>query len=462
MIEDIRKIAKRYYLRRDIQKALASEAKSREIVPRYLDQFGKRPDVVNYENDVAALANKGATSFHCSEELWHNPLELSTEMTQKEASELRKGWDLILDIDCKFIEYSKAVAELLIEALKFHNIKNIGLKFSGGSGFHIGLAFDAFPAKLNDLSIKDFFPEGPRIIASYLKELIAKPLAQKILELNTLEEISKVTNKPLSNLLVNDNFNPFSILEIDTVLISSRHLFRMPYSLHERTGLASIVIRPSQLKAFHPGWAIPHRVLPKPFLPKPERNEAKELLMQALDWHARIQSRERQRGGQLYGAEGGKQKQIVILKNIAQELYPPCIKKALAGMREDGRKRCLFILINFLRSLSLSMEDVEKKVEEWNKLNYKPLQRGYIVAQLDWYKNHKVMPPPNCDKSYYRDIGLCNPDFFCTKIKNPLSYISKRLRLLKEQEGEAGQKAKKKRQRRTNAEAARYKKTKEF
>ncbi len=449
MRSDIRNIARRYYLRREIQQALTSEAKNREIVPCYLDQFGKRPDVVTYANDIAALANKGATSFHCSEELWHNPLELSTELSAMQVSNLRKGWDLVLDIDCKFIEYSKITAELLIEALRFHNVNNIGLKFSGGSGFHIGLSFEAFPSELNDIFIKDFFPNGPRIIAGYLKELIAKPLAQRILELNALKEIMKKTNKQSNELLIDGNFNPFAVLEIDRILISPRHLFRMPYSLHERTGLVSIVLRPSQLKAFHPGWAIPYRVIPKPFFPKPEKNEAKELLMQALDWHAR-QSREKQ-----YFAK--ERKQVVILKNINQELYPPCIKKALNGMKEDGRKRCLFILVNFLRSLNLSIEEIEKKIEEWNKLNYKLLNKNYIASQLEWYRKNKVMPPPNCDKPYYNDIGLCNPDFFCRKIKNPLNYISKKLKLVREQEQEAEQKAKKKRAYKSNIKRKNFK-----
>ena len=39
-----------------------------------------------------------------------------------------------------------------------------------------------------------------------------------------------------------------------------------------------------EIKDFHPGWAKPDRVFPKQFLPKPEDNEAKELLLQALDW----------------------------------------------------------------------------------------------------------------------------------------------------------------------------------
>ena len=38
-------------------------------------------------------------------------------------------------------------------------------------------------------------------------------------------------------------------LEIDTVLISSRHLYRMPYSLHEKSGLVSLPINPGKTGA---------------------------------------------------------------------------------------------------------------------------------------------------------------------------------------------------------------------
>ena len=42
----------------------------------------------------------------------------------------------------------------------------------------------------------------------------------------------------------------------DLVLVSSRHLFRMPYSLHEKTTLASVVVLPEELKNFQPHDAI--------------------------------------------------------------------------------------------------------------------------------------------------------------------------------------------------------------
>src|SRR5690606_27815409 len=38
----------------------------------------------------------------------------------------------------------------------------------------------------------------------------------------------------------------FELMGLDLVLVSPRHLFRMPYSLHEKTALASIVISPEE------------------------------------------------------------------------------------------------------------------------------------------------------------------------------------------------------------------------
>ena len=34
------------------------------------------------------MARKGATSFHCSEEIWKDPLQLSTDLNEKQLSAL--------------------------------------------------------------------------------------------------------------------------------------------------------------------------------------------------------------------------------------------------------------------------------------------------------------------------------------------------------------------------------------
>ena len=127
----IRKIIQLYYSRPEIQKAIFEFSKNREIATRYFEGFGKRPDSFQYIGDIFELVKRGATSFHCSEELWNDPMKISTDMNEKQLDELRSGWSLLLDIDSKYIDYSKILAKEIIRLLKFHGVKNVGVKFSG-------------------------------------------------------------------------------------------------------------------------------------------------------------------------------------------------------------------------------------------------------------------------------------------------------------------------------------------
>jgi hypothetical protein len=59
-------IAKSYYARKDIQQAILEFCKNREVVPNFNQEFfGKRPDMLDYPNDIFNWARQGATSFHC-------------------------------------------------------------------------------------------------------------------------------------------------------------------------------------------------------------------------------------------------------------------------------------------------------------------------------------------------------------------------------------------------------------
>ena len=120
--EELRGVVFSYYARKDIQKAILDFSKNRETIPRYIESFGKRPDTLEYAGDLFEHVKKGATSFHVSEELWQDPLQLKTEMSRQEQDELRQGWDLLVDIDSKYLDYSKIAAELIAEALEFHNV----------------------------------------------------------------------------------------------------------------------------------------------------------------------------------------------------------------------------------------------------------------------------------------------------------------------------------------------------
>ena len=245
-----------YYSKPEVCAALVAIAENREIAVQFNTGFGKRPDILQFSSDVTKQVRNGATSFHCSEERWSNPMALNSEMQKHELDKLRSGFDLVLDIDCKFLEWSKICAELLVQALEWHSVRSYSIKFSGGSGFHIAVPFEAFPS---DESIA--FPDAPRAIATYLKEFIRNRLSDSILETeNDLRKIAEKTGKQSDTLVKNNVFDPYSIMDIDTVLIASRHLFRMPYSLNEKKWLVSLPIRPADIENFTEEWAIPSKV----------------------------------------------------------------------------------------------------------------------------------------------------------------------------------------------------------
>jgi len=414
----------KYYSRKEIQEEIIEHAKNKEIAIKYDYGFGKRPDTLQYPNDIVELVKKGATSFHCSEELWKNPLQLSPSMKKKDLDELRIGWDLIIDIDCPVLEYSKIAADLVIKALKHHSISSISCKFSGNKGFHIGVPFEAFPEKVHGKEIRLLFPEGPRKIAFYLEEMIKEHLEKGILRLNSIEEIMKKTNKKYNELVKNGRFDPFSILEIDTLLISQRHLYRMPYCFNEKSGLISCVINPNKVLKFEKFVAKPENVIVSRFKfldRNAKKNEARTLMREAFDFCLKKQEEREEKEFQ------------TIKKAIPLEFFPPCIKNILLGLR-DGRKRAVFVLINFLTTLGWDYKKIKTLLKEWNKKNDEPLRENYILSQLNYHKKkRKRILPPNCSNVlYYKDIGVCKPDNTCKKIKNPVNYAIIKTRYINE------------------------------
>jgi len=407
-----------YYSRKDIQQEIYNFCKNREVVPRYGEGFGKRPDTLEYPSDILQHVKKGATSFHCSEELWKNPLEISTEMAKEQLDEQREGWDLLIDIDSKYLDYSKVMTKLLIEALEFHNVKNIGIKFSGSKGMHIIIPWKAFPKEANGIETRVTFPDWPRIISLYLQDFVKPKLIEKISHLTSKEIYSKSAKYIKGEEKVGDMTEKVAP---DIVLVSSRHLFRVPYSLHEKTALASIVLDKSEIENFKPSDADPLKVKIKPYIPEARENEARELLIQALDWFKEKQQKQETRKS-LEGKTSQKNrkfdKEVIIDRN--KIVLPPCVQTIFKGLK-DGKKRALFILITYLRSLNFSEQEVIEKIEEWNKKNNPLLKQGYINGQISYAFKHKKILPPNCEK-HYKDIGICSPDRLCEKIKNPLNY----------------------------------------
>lgn len=431
----------RHYKRADIQEAMIGCAEDREVAVKYGDKgFGKRPDTLRNMRDVIEFAKNGATSFHCSEELWTNPLLLETGKRKEEIDTLRKGWDLILDIDCKELRYSQIAGDLLVQALRYHDIENVTVKFSGNHGFHIAVPSSSFPEEVQGIPISTLFPEGPRRIAGYLKEMIRPHLASRLLESeNDVATISKNSGIDMDKLMANGRFDPFEALAIDTILLSSRHLYRMPYSFNEKSGLVSIPIDPSKILEFERGSAEAESVHTNKhgFLTsKPGSvGEARKLIIQAFDFklpEEKIAAATPKNVIERIG--GGTRKEFEEPQfALQEELFPPCIKTILSGMG-DGKKRAAFVLVNFLRSAGWQQDKIEERLREWNKNNTPEMLREQdMIAPLRYHGSKKKSLPPNCEnKQYYVDVAICKPDNLCRYIKNPAQYSLRKARAMAE------------------------------
>ncbi len=454
---DIRQKLLRFYQRNpDVLYDMIRSAQNREVTFRYESgSFGKRPNTLENEGDVLQLVRRGVISLHMSVERWNNPLDLSTSLRRKQLDEMRIGWDLVIDLDSKDFEYSKYTAKLIVDLLRNYGIKRYYVKFSGGKGFHIAIPWESLPEIIEleeEIEVAKEFPELARTVASFIAYKIEDKLRkQMIYREGSVEEIIK----KFSLDVLPENFSPFHVVEIDTILISSRHLFRMPYSLNEKTNLLSIPIRDDRIMDFRKEEASLDYYSYEgiPFLNEDldRKEEARKLFLDAIVWEetnklekakfeAIVEDQLYKKSGKDLSQEiSDERKKLRICGKISEEYFPPCIKNILSGI-EDGRKRAVFILINFLKHVGWNWEEIEEKLREWNENNPEPLKERYIEYQLDWHKRvynkrSDGYLPPNCNrKEFYADMGICKPDEICKLIKNPVQYPLKKIKLSRGEE----------------------------
>ena len=504
----LRKKLIEYYSRKEVKEIIFEISKNREIGVKYFDTFGKRPFVLNYPSDIEILAKKGMTSLHYSVEIWEDPLLLENKKVKLE--EIRKGFDLIIDIDFSYLPYSFLALKELIRFLERYDIRNFGLKYSGNLGFHVSINWGSFPDKFRDKKMEDWFPDLPKIVIDFISEKISKNIAksilieegifysgeeaikrimekfkyeekllnkefsialkeseysEKILKIkDILEEKPELMKKVVEKIakdLINKNkedeeklinklgefLSYYIIPKIDSAVVSNRHLIRMPYSYNEKSGLISVPLklreieslRTEEIKDFILDKAkISNVVVEDLFVDKVERKgHIYNLFEEAYNWFEEKKKKELENKEFL-----PKYKEKKLLKRkrkgkIEFENFPPCIKNILEGL-EDGKKRALFILMNFLFFAGYKIEEIEDIIQKWNERNKEKLRDSYIKSQLKWFKKlvekNKYYYLPNCDnKDYYKDIGVCNPNLICKKIKNPMSYINFSVKDKKEQ-----------------------------
>jgi hypothetical protein len=413
----------KWYSQPEIALAIVNSSENKEVaILLNKGSFGKRPQILQFPADVKAFARKGTTSFHISVENFSDPLKLSPETTEAELTELREGWDLIIDIDCPWFDYSIKTAQLIIEYLKSLNVTSIGLKFSGNKGWHISVPQEAFPEKIlrGKISVKKTFPILLERILTKMKNELNEYLNtsnQSYYE-KDISTLLKVTGKTRKEISIGNKIDYLKLMDIDLAIASPRHLIRSPYSLHEKSGLASIVIDPEEISSFKKEFAKLENVKEtKPFFKRDqaEIGEAKKLF--AGITMEELEEQEKRTFKRSY-------EQVKLELN--KDLFPPCMKRILNGL-EDGRKRALLALINFYKNFDMDWAELEDKIYEWNKKNSPPLKKGYIRSQLIWHSRQgKTIPPPNC-KEHYKGIGVCFPDSTCKRIKNPLTYVSIKL-----------------------------------
>jgi len=168
------------------------------------------------------------------------------------------------------------------------------------------------------------------------------------------------------------------------------------------------------------------------FFKIPNKEEAEDLLLDAIEWKASMEDKEKR-------IREIKKKEIEDYKikaKIPEQNFPPCIKKILAGLY-DGKKRSTFTLISFLREMNWSREEIEERLEEWNKKNVPPLPTSFILGQINWNFRREKIYPASCDSDlFYKSIGICEPDEICKNIKNPMAYPLKKMKINKKEEKE--------------------------
>ncbi len=399
---------KAYYRQDDIVEEMVRIAKNREVAPTYPWGYGKRPDTVNFPGDFTGFVDRGAIAFHGSVEHWKNPHLIDSV---SDPDEIRTGWDLIMDIDCdEDMLYAKITARELVDELNNFGIDNISVKFSGNRGFHVAVRREAFPDKVQGTPISAWYPDLPRTIVNFLRDRLRDRLTDMFLE----------EDDSLRGMMEDENeeeLNPYLVADIENNW-GDRHLFRMPYSVNEKSWLVSLPITPNEIMDFNKDEdaAMDVVTVDQRFLDEYEDGEATRLVVEAMDWWA--QHRDEEEDEDAYTGEF-----TVPDEAIPEEYFPPTIKNILSGL-EDGRKRALFILITFLAHCGYDWDAVEGMIYEWNERNDEPLGDTYIKTQINWHKRQdEPLLPPNFDSNgYYKDMQVYEKDPLTENVNNPVAY----------------------------------------
>jgi len=153
----------------------------------------------------------------------------------------------------------------------------------------------------------------------------------------------------------------------------------------------------------------------------------------------------------------------VPVGKLRPEFFPPCVKLALGGVGSGARNYAIAVLLtsflsyarvspsgrvatrmaDFIKDISIVREEIAPLIsdaaERCNPPFFKdqPQEKANVFyhmgfgmttePRLDDSGKSKWYRTPNCSKIQISAPQLCQPDEFCKKIKNPLTYYYKRL-----------------------------------
>jgi len=423
----MRSYIKEWYSKEFVKEHILQDVQDRETMVMYANKKVKRPVYLYNEGDILVYVEEGGISFHRSVEAWEDVGEFKNI----------KYYDIIIDIDIEapseipLKDQLKAVVEAAKYILNFlqnfgFKQNEIGIKYSGHHGIHIRLTTEGINQSIFGIPISKGHPILSKVVLEFLNEILKQYL-------------STATNPVLK------------YIKLDTMVASPRHMIRAVMSVNEKDKPG--VSYPLSLEELE---KLPEEYTKYKFpkclsLEEPTgywvniKPSTKIIdLIRIATLHYIITEATNSYLRKIHRGQLRKFRSVKLGKLSPEEeielLFPPCIKNILSGMK-DGRKRAVFILINFLAHIGWDWDRIEQLLWEWNERNEEPLKERYIEYQLEWHKkkydaNKRGYLPPNCDNDvYYKDMvsingPVCQPDELCHMVKNPLVYYVKKLKML--------------------------------
>lgn len=388
--------AKDYYKKSSIADFIVDYVYNREVAMfnKEGNIITQRPYAIYNNGDILYLVDKGGYSIHATVEIWKDPM-LLRDVNQREYYKIVSTYDIVVDFDVdiyKSMDRNLNIAKLLVYEV-LERLEEFGyipiIKYSGNRGFHLIFPLKGL-VKIMDIDLLKYKEIVYRSFLDFMHVIVesaASHLASKIGKNNIADIVSNI---------------------VDYHLASWRHMIRVPYSLHEKTGLVSIVLYKDDILKFTKEMAKPENVIEPIY---PETGDLSDLILLSLSYSLTHEI-----------SSTIKPKHIKIDIKEVPEL-PPCVRTLLEGVPVGIRNNTMFFLLNFFKSLGYDKEKVKEILFNWNEKNSEPLRDREIEYSIEYHFNKNYLPYSCSKLREYIGRQYCQPNEICNHIKNPIQYV---------------------------------------